>query len=797
LTTATLTGMTTDELKGLEFRLVGPFRGGRVVAVAGDPLDSLVFYFGSTGGGVWKTTDGGVYWDNVSDGYFQRASVGAIAVAASDPNVVYVGMGESTIRGNVSHGDGVYRSTDAGKTWSHLGLAATRHIGKVRIHPTDPNTVYVAALGHAHGPNQERGVFRSRDAGKTWDHVLSRGPDAGAVDLSMDLHNPRVLYAALWEARRNPWSLTSGGPGSGLFRSTDAGDTWTELSKTKTKTKTKTRTHTQNKGFPTGVLGKIGVSAASAQRDRVYVIVEAENGGVLRSDDAGETWDAMSTDGLLRQRAWYYQHIIADPRDAETVWVLNLDAWKSNDGGRTFAEFAVPHGDNHDLWIDPNDTRRMIEGNDGGACVTFNAGSSWQPLGGNVPVVPIHDLVVREPEGDLVIATHGRSFWILDDLGPIRASAAATSANTTGADTTGADVTGADVTGADVTGAPSALLVKPRPVVRYAVNSGFGHGAVKGKNYRMPGAVMVTYRQKTDPRTGEKVDEYLDAAKNPPDGALIHYFLKDGPPGDISLSFLTSDGEKIRTFSSHDPDDDPGEQKAATASKPRVPRISRVAGLNRFVWNLRYPDATRIDNDDAANELVEDGLAGPQVPPGAYTVRLQVGDETFEQGFEVRADPRTGASDADLRAQFEASQRVHRRLSDVHTAVNELRTIRRRAEDWAERASDKTDLGAVEAAARALIERLNPIEAELLQVKAKTRGDALKFPVRLNGKLAALMGSLASADAPPTASSKLVMHELDQRVQAQLDQLSETLATEVAFLNQAIGNAGLAPVGVR
>jgi hypothetical protein len=533
----------------------------------------------------------------------------------------------------------------------------------------------------------------------------------------------------------------------------------------------------------------------------------SDDGLVHISRDDGAAWHNVTPPELPE---WTLVSIIEpSPHDAATAYVA-ATRYKLDD----FAPYLFKTGDYGATWTrivdglpldvftrtireDPTRAGLLYLGTETGLYVSFDAGPSWQPLGGNVPVVPIHDLVVREPEGDLVIATHGRSFWILDDLGPIRASAAATSANTTGADTTGADVAGAAVTGAAVTGAPAALLVKPRPVVRYAVNSGFGHGAVKGKNYRMPGAVMVTYRQKTDPRTGEKVDEYLDAAKNPPDGALIHYFLKDGPPGDISLSFLTSDGEKIRTFSSHDPDDDPGEQKAATVSKPRVPRISRVAGLNRFVWNLRYPDATRIDNDDAANELVEDGLAGPQVPPGAYTVRLQVGDETFEQGFEVRADPRTGASDADLRAQFEASQRVHRRLSDVHTAVNELRTIRRRAEDWAERASDKTDLGAVEAAARALIERLNPIEAELLQVKAKTRGDALKFPVRLNGKLAALMGSLASADAPPTASSKLVMHELDQRVQAQLDQLSETLATEVAFLNQAIGNAGLAPVGVR
>jgi hypothetical protein len=250
-------------------------------------------------------------------------------------------------------------------------------------------------------------------------------------------------------------------------------------------------------------------------------------------------------------------------------------------------------------------------------------------------------------------------------------------------------------------------------------------------------------------------------------------------------------------LSSHDPDEDPVEKQPGGASKHKDPRIPKVAGLNRFVWNLRYPDATRIDNDEAANALVEDGLAGPQVPPGTYTVRLRVGDQTFEQPFEVRGDPRTGASDADLQAQFEALQRVHRRLSDVHTAINELRTIRRRAEDWATRARDASELAAVEAAARALIDRLGPIEAELVQVKATSRGDALKFPVRLNGKLAALLGSLSSADAPPTASAQAVIADLSDRVQSQLDQLSETLATEVAFLNQAISNAGLVPVGIR
>jgi len=353
-------------LNSLEWRLIGPFRGGRVVAVAGDPANLQVFYFGSTGGGVWKTNDGGVIWENVSDGFFKRASVGAIAVSASDANVIYVGMGETCIRGNVSHGDGVYKSTDGGKTWLHLGLEDTRHIAKVRIHPQNPDLVYVAALGHAHGPNPERGVYRSRDGGKTWEQVLFRSEKAGAIDLALDPCNPRILYASFWEARRLPHTLISGGEDSGIFKSTDGGDTWTEISR--------------NPGLPKGLLGKIGIAVSPAKAGRLWAVVEADDGAVFRSDDWGGTWQRLCEERDLRQRAWYYQHIYADPQDAETLWVLDVQAWKSIDGGRTFFDVAIPHGDHHDLWIDPHNPQRMIEGNDGGACITFNGGESWSSI---------------------------------------------------------------------------------------------------------------------------------------------------------------------------------------------------------------------------------------------------------------------------------------------------------------------------------------------------------------------------------------------------------------------------------
>ncbi|MBX6351646.1 MAG: glycosyl hydrolase, partial [Clostridia bacterium] len=350
----------------LEWRNIGPFRGGRVVAVAGHPTERMTFFMGSTGGGVWKTTNGGTTWRNVSDGFLGSASVGAIQVAEADPNVVYVGMGECSIRGNVSFGDGVYRSDDGGASWRHLGLAATRHIARIRIHPRDPDLVYVAALGHAFGPNPERGVYRSRDGGRTWELVLFRSEDAGAIDLSLDPQNPRILYAAFWEARRGEWFLRSGGPGSGLFRTTDGGDTWVEI--------------TRNKGLPEGVWGKVGVAVSPAREGRVWALVEAEKGGVYRSDDGGESWRLVSDEPRLRSRPWYYSHIHAHPTDPETVFVLTEGFWVSTDGGHTFRLRPTPHGDHHDLWIDPRDPDRMIHGADGGATVSFDGGRSWSSI---------------------------------------------------------------------------------------------------------------------------------------------------------------------------------------------------------------------------------------------------------------------------------------------------------------------------------------------------------------------------------------------------------------------------------
>jgi len=357
--------MTESLLASLEWRCIGPHRGGRVVAVAGDVSDPMTFYHGACAGGVWKTNDGGTTWRNVSDGFFDTAAVGAIAVSESDPNVIYAGTGEATIRGNVSHGDGVYKSTDGGKTWRNMGLAATRHIGKIRIHPKNPEIVYVAAFGHAWGPSAERGVYRSKDGGETWQLVLHTSDRAGSHDIAMDPNNPRILYAAIWQAQRYPHQLISGGADSGLWKTTDGGDTWTEL--------------TRKPGLPGGVLGKIGIACA-AMGDRIWAIVEAEDGGLFRTDDGGEQWERVNDAPFLRTRAWYYCHLIADPQDAETVWGLDYAVWKSTDGGRNFAQYPSQHGDEHALWINPHDTRIMIKGDDGGACVTYTGGVSWSTL---------------------------------------------------------------------------------------------------------------------------------------------------------------------------------------------------------------------------------------------------------------------------------------------------------------------------------------------------------------------------------------------------------------------------------
>jgi photosystem II stability/assembly factor-like uncharacterized protein len=347
----------------LEYRLVGPFRGGRSAAVTGVPDKPNLFYFGATGGGVWKTIDGGRHWENISDGFF-GGSIGSVVVSVDDPNVIYVGGGETTVRGNVSSGYGVWKTEDAGKTWKSMGLEKSRHIPRMVVHPRDHNIVFAAVLGNIYKPTQDRGVYKSVDGGRTWSQKLFVNQDAGAVDLIMDPTNPRIMYASMWNVRRTPYSLSSGGEGSGIWKSTDSGETWTNLSK--------------NKGLPEGILGNIGLTVSPVNHERVWAIIEHEDkGGVYRSDDGGETWEYTNSERKLRQRAWYYSRIYADTRDENVVYVMNVRYHKSVDGGKTFSAHNAPHGDHHDLWIAPEDSDRMIIADDGGAQITYDGGKTW------------------------------------------------------------------------------------------------------------------------------------------------------------------------------------------------------------------------------------------------------------------------------------------------------------------------------------------------------------------------------------------------------------------------------------
>jgi len=353
-------------ISSLEWRLVGPYRGGRVTTVTGINNNPMVYYMGATGGGVWKTKNAGASWENISDGFFGVGTIGAIAVAESDNNVIYAGTGESPIRGvTTSQGDGVYKSTDAGKTWSHIGLDNAGQISRIKIHPNDPDTAYIAVQGQMWGPSEERGIFKTIDGGQSWSHVLKIGESTGASDLRMDPSNPRILYAAMWNHGRKPWYIKSGGEDGGIFKTTDSGNTWTKL----------------EGGLPK-LIGKIGIDVSASNPERIYAIIEAEyeKGGLYRSDNAGETWSLINNHRVLHSRAWYYNHITADPQDEDTVWVLNVPLMKSVDGGNNWEKVTTPHGDHHDQWINPENNQNIINGNDGGATITFDGGKTWSSI---------------------------------------------------------------------------------------------------------------------------------------------------------------------------------------------------------------------------------------------------------------------------------------------------------------------------------------------------------------------------------------------------------------------------------
>jgi photosystem II stability/assembly factor-like uncharacterized protein len=1017
-------------LGSLKYRSIGPYRGGRVIAVTGVTSQPHTYYFGGTGGGVFKTTDAGANWESVTDGQVKTGTVGAIAVSESDPNVVYAGMGEGCIRGNASHGDGVYKSVDSGKTWKNVGLADTRQIGRVRIHPRNPDIVWVAALGHMSGPNEDRGVFKSVDGGKTWKRTLFKSNKAGAIDLAIDPSNPNVMYAAVWQVVRTPYSLESGGPDSGLWKSTDGGDTWTDLSR--------------NQGMPKGLLGRIGVTVSPANPDRVWAIVEADEGGVFRSDNAGRTWAKINESRNLRQRAWYYTHIFADPKAANTVYVLNTGVYRSDDGGRTYQTIAVPHGDNHDLWIAPNDPSRMIEGNDGGAVVSINGGRSWStnmnqptaqfyrvfadsdfpynvygaqqdnttvrtasrgnsgsigerewfdagggesgwmapdpkdsnivyagsygglltrydhhtgqlrninvwpdnPMGAgaeamkyrfqwnfpllfsphdpktlyaggnilfkttnegqaweaispdltrndksrqgssggpitkdntgveyyctiftvdeskaakgliwtgsddglvyvtrdggkkwtnvtpkdmpewiqinsidasphdpakaymaatmyknddhhpylyrtsdygatwkkivtgipdnaftrviredpnkkgllfagaetglymssddgetwqsfqlNLPVVPIADLAFQKRENDLVIATQGRAFWVFDDLPLLQQMD-------------------------DSVRNASVHLFQPKETYRYAGGGGFGGGG-RARN----------------------------VGQNPPNGVVVYYNLKDKPEGEVTLEFLDSAGKLVKKFSSVEdkrsvaaerrrPSDDDDEE--GFGPPPGPTRAPAQAGLNRFVWDMRYPDTSSFPGMIywAASSR------GPVIVPGDYQVRLTANGKTLTQPVKVKKDPRINSTLEDLNKQLSLSLQLRDKVSQVNDAVIKIRETRKQIDDYAARVADVKEAAKAVEAGKALSKKLSAIENELYQTKNQSSQDPLNYPIKLNNKIAAVLGVVQMSDTAPTRQASETFEDLATKANAQLKALDSALKGDLVTFNK-------------
>ena len=1067
----------------LKWRCIGPPRGGRTGAVAGHPTEQAVFFFGACAGGVWKSDDAGTHWQNVSDGYFTSSAVGAIAIADADPNVIYAGMGETAIRADISYGDGIYKSVDGGDSWQFVGLADTHHIGKIRVHPSDGDLVYAAALGHVFGPNSERGVFRSADGGGSWEKILCRSDKAGATDLAMSPSNPRVLFAAIWETHRNFWELSSGGPDSGLHRSVDGGDTWTDIS--------------GSSGLPTGILGKIGVAVSAVRPQRVWAIIEAEKGGLFRSDDGGDTWQLVCDRRELLGRPFYYCHVYADPQDADTVYILDFKMWKSTDGGATFVEIHTPHGDNQDLWIDPRNPQRMIEGNDGGACVSFNGGNSWTTIlnqltsqfyridvddrfpycvyatqqdnssigvpsaseygaipwsqcfpvgtgesgdiavhpedddivyigaigsspggmgvlqrynhhtkeirlvsvwpeeyfgrapkdlkyrfnwtypiafsphdasvlyvagnrvfrttdegrswtaispdltrddvtrqeasggpittdvsgaetyctvyafaespvekgvlwagsddglihvskdgGGNwqavtpaglpewtqvaciepsshdggtayvaatryklddynaylykttdygaswttmsasfpegeisrvvrednaqpgllfvgtetgiffsadsgvswrrletnLPVVPVYDIKVKG--NDLVAGTHGRSFWILDDITPLRNLADA-----------------------------GTRLLKPAPAYRRWVNWLAREPKTMAAGAKANILVLGAHASHNDSEGehGEWVRTLLDAGEDRPLGALIYYVLDEEPSQPITLSFLDTSGDVIVEYESRSATDSEGEDEPALEEDDeKGDKPTRFAparkGLNRFVWDMRYADAARSVEDSPVRRKIEPiakqrpGRTGAVVAPGRYEVHLRVGEASYVETLEVRADPRLDVTTEDLEAQVDLCRRSRDKLSALNESIDRLRRIQRQALDTAARArGSKTvaseDGESITKAARDLATRLETIEAELTQIDLDGSSDVLRIPVKLNGMLSGLIVSATMGDGAPTESMLALFEDLSGQVDEQLSNLQAVVDGDVAAFNSLVDEAKLPAVG--
>ena len=1033
-------GGTIDTLvySSLRWRNLGPLRGGRSVAAAGSEARPGEYWMGTTGGGVFKTTDGGDTWTPVSDGYF-GGTIGAIAVAPSNPDVVYVGGGEFPIRGNVSHGDGLYKTTDGGRTWRYVGLVETRHIAKIRVHPSNPDLVYVAALGQVFGPNPERGIFKSSDGGQTWRKVLFRNDSTGAIDLSMDANDPNTLYAGLWQAGRTPWLLVSGGAGSGLFKSTDGGESWTEI--------------TRNPGLPGGVIGNVGISASPAMRGRVYAMLEADAGGVFRSEDGGATWTRVNSDRSLRQRAWYYTRIYADPQDANTVYASNVRFQRSTDGGVTWSAIRTPHGDSHDLWIAPENNQRMIEANDGGANVSLDGGRSWTaqdyltaqfyhvtttshfpyhlcgaqqdnsticgasgPTGGS-NIDAWYDvgggesgyIAVRPDNPDIAYAgsygglltrrdlktglTRAINPWPMNPMGhsaedieyrfqwtfPIVISphdpgivyAAANVLFKTTDEGYSWEKISPDLTRAvpATLGPSGGPITKDQTSVEYyatifavaesPLEAGVlwagsddglihvtrdggatwsnvtppelpewtrisivdasphrrGSAYVAGNRYQLNDFSPYLYKTTDYGRTWTRIDggirrgdftrviredparagllysgtergvwvSFDDGARwqslqlnLPPvpvhdlvvkdddvvlgthgrsfyilddvsalrqlrpevvakaahlfvpspayraGGATVTYWL--GQAGQaVTLEFLDAQGVVIQSYSSAAatppaaPLEDPRAAQAradslrdlgvlprslaagrvpsagagggtpqAFSGFGRAPRVGTTGGLNRFTWNLRYPDASRFEN----LIMWAAGTAGPFAPPGIYRVRLTAGTRTETQEFRVLKDPRSDATQADLDEQFRFMIAIRDKVTEANDAVQRIRSLKAQLAERQRLAGNRG--GALERMARPLVDELSAVEREIYQVRNESGQDPLNFPIRLNNKIAALLGLVGNAEARPTRQAREVFQILSDSLAIQTRRLESVLGGALPRLNRELERLGLA-----
>jgi len=1033
--------------KDIRWRQIGPFRGGRVLAVAGVTSQPQVYYFGATGGGVFKTTDGGATWIPVSDGQFATGDVGAIAVAESDPNVIYVGMGEACIRGNASPGDGVYKSVDAGKTWKNIGLKDTQQIGRIMIDPRNANVVFVAALGHQFGPNEERGVFKTTDGGATWKKVLSRGPKAGAVDLSMDPNNPNVIYAGFWEVYRTPYSLESGGPGSGLWKSTDGGETWTDLS--------------ARPGMPKGPLGRVGVAVSPANPQRVYALVEAAEGGAFRSDNGGDTWIRVNPSNEIRQRAWYYTHIFADPKNQDTVYFLNVNFFRSTDGGRTLQPIRPPHGDNHGLWIAPNDPQRMIESNDGGATISFNGGRSWstednQPTAQFYRVAldndfPYHAYGAQQDNSTVKTATRGRggiterdwydvgggeSGWIAPDprdttivyagsygnlitrfdakagtlrnvnpwpdnpmghpasdlkyrfqwsfpivISPHDPTVIYAGANMVFKSTDegqswtiiSPDLTRNDKSRQGSSGGPitkdntsieyydTIFTINESPITKGLIWVGSDDGMIhltrdNGKTWQDvtppesmipkwaqinaidpsphdPGTAWVAatlykaddfhpYMYKTtdygktwtkittgipenhftrvvreDPnRKGllfagtefgiyvsydsgdhwqsiqlnlpvvpitdlafhKRDDELVVATQgrafwvmddmnllyeirgqtptedaklfapkrafretgggrggggggapgaavgsNPPGGVVVEYYLKNRPQGEVTLEFVDSSGKSVNKYTSRAPERAREEGLAEGIAEqesnfnpfasPGPARVPAQQGMNRFIWDMRYPDATVFPN----MILWAGNTRGPVAIPGNYQVKLTVDGKTQSVPFTIVRDPRLKTTPQEYQAQLALALQIRDKLSQTNQTVIDIREAKKQLGEYVSLWRDNPNAKPIVDKAKELTEKLSGVESELYQVKNQAAEDPLNYPIKLNNRLAALLGVVQQNDAGPTRQTTGVYEEVATETNAQLAAARKLLTDEIAAFNKMVKDANIPAVTVK